>query len=122
LVDSGSNGGNVPGSVSPYASDDSFAEYRTQAVESLLPSYFTGCPGWKQEINEFDDRGNRGGQKFWSFRVMQEGKRSFQRLIQGMIGSAEIKHRMEDARKRSAGRLLFVVGSQEVQLSAFGKR
>lgn len=61
LVNSRSNGSNIPRSVNPYASDDGIAQYRAQAVESLLPLCFTERSGRKQEINEFYDRRDRGG-------------------------------------------------------------
>jgi len=61
LINSRSDGCNVPRSVNPYASDDSLAKYRTQAVESLLPSCFAERSVWKQEIYEFHDRRYRGG-------------------------------------------------------------
>ena len=60
LVDSPPDSRNVPRSVDPYASDYTFAQYRTQAVKSLLPSSFTKSSGRKQEVDEFYDRGDRG--------------------------------------------------------------
>lgn len=91
MVNSGSDGSNVPRSMNPYSPDDSLSEHRTQAVESLFPSCFAGRSGWKQKIDEFHDRGDRGGQQFWSVRVMQEHKSSFQGLIQGVRIFAGIK-------------------------------
>lgn len=54
-VNSCPDGGNIPRSVNPYTSYYTLAEYRTQAVESLLPSSLAECSCWEQEINQFYD-------------------------------------------------------------------
>lgn len=115
LIDSSPDSNNVPRGVNPYAPNDSFAKHRTEAVKSLLPSCFTKRSGWKQKIDKFHDRGDRRGQQFWGFRVMQEHKSSFQGLTQGIISSARIKYQTEAIQRRLIHRLLFVVIVRVVQ-------